>query len=150
MRGGFFRFVKNAFLVMVGTVLLLGLVAYSQGAVMVYVHEKKPSGVRMFLPIPSLVVTAGLGFIPAETLQGKSRELRQWLPAIRLASQELAHSPDGLLVEVTGRKEHVLIAKHADDLLIDVDDENETVHLSLPIETIGVVADHLAEDQAPI
>jgi len=150
MRGGFFRFVKNAFLVMVGTVLLLGLVAYSQGAVMVYVHEKKPSGARMFLPIPSLVVTAGLEFIPSETLQGKSRELRQWLPAIRLASQELAHSPDGLLVEVTGRKEHVLIAKRADDLLIEVDDENETVHLSLPIETIGVVADHLAEDQAPI
>ena len=40
--------IKRILLVMVGVALFTGLVAYSEGAVMVYVHEKKPEGHRIW------------------------------------------------------------------------------------------------------
>jgi hypothetical protein len=44
------------------------------------------------------------------------------------------------LVEVTSPHEKVSIVKRGDSLIIDVDDANETVHISVPLKVVGVVA----------
>jgi hypothetical protein len=146
---GFLTFAKNALLVMAGMALFLALVAYSEGAVMVYVHQK-PHGARIFVPVPALLVTQGLRFVPQRDLDAACRDLHQWLPAIKAASHELRREPDGVLVEVRDRAEHVLISKRGDDLVIDVDDPDETVHLSLPLEAFSSLAERLTDDESPI
>jgi hypothetical protein len=148
--GGFLRFVKNTFLVMAGVTLFLGLVAYSQGAMIVYVRQKNPDRFPIFLPIPALLVTETVGFIPPRELRKASRDLRQWLPAIQAASRELQQVPDGVLVEVTNPRERVLISKQGDDLLINVDDEAETVRLSFPVNSLSSIAERLASQESPI
>lgn len=124
-------------------VLLLGLVVYSEGAVTVYVHEKAPQDTRIWLPVPALLVEAGLRFVPDDKLREASREIRPWLPAIEAASLELGRCPDVTLVEVKNRTEHVLISKQGDTLRIDVEDGTDTVHVALPVDLVNSLAHRL-------
>jgi hypothetical protein len=142
-------FLKNALLVLVGIVLFLGLVAYSEGAVTVYVRNKK-EGFPILVPFPALVLTEGIRFVPRRDLHVPPGDLKQWLPAIEAASQELGRAPDGLFVDVKEGAEHVIIAKCRESLVVRVDDDDETVHVSVPVETLRSVAEVLARDESPI
>ncbi len=132
-----------------GAVLLMGLVAYSEGAVTVYVREKQPQGARIWLPVPALLVEVGMRFAPPAKLREASTQIRPWLPAIEAASNELARCPDATLVEVKNATEHVLIAKQGDILRIEVDDDNDTVHVSVPVEFVNSLARDLAASGGP-
>ena len=149
-RSGFWGFAKKAALICLGMILFLGILAYSQGAMLVYVREKKSGGIRVFLPLPALLVTETLGFIPSRDVENASRDVRLWLPAVQAASHELQRVPDCVLVEVKSPTEQVLISKQGDDLLINVDDSSETVHVSLPIESLDSIAGTLMREQSPI
>ena len=135
--------IRRILLVVVGAVLLTGLVAYSEGAVMVYVQEKKPEGHRLWVPVPALLVDLGVRFVPDERLRDALRDLQPWLPAIEAASHELKRCPDGLLVEVQDPTDHVTVSKGGDVLRVDVDSETDTVHVSVPISLIESVAARL-------
>lgn len=143
MKPGARHIFRNILLGMLSIVLLTGLVAYSEGAVMVSVHEKKPEGTRLWLPVPALMVEVGMRFVPARHLRDASARIRPWLPAIRAASTELERCPDVTLVEVESRTEHVQISKRADTLLIDVEDGEDTVHISTPLEFVETVAEEI-------
>jgi hypothetical protein len=131
-----------------GAVLLLGLVVYSEGAVTVYVHEK-PQGTRIWVPVPALLVEAGVSFVPNDQLREASRQIRPWLPAIQAASAELERCPDATLVEVKDSREHVLISKQGDTLRIDVEDETDTVHIALPVHVVNSLARQLEASDGP-
>jgi hypothetical protein len=139
---------QNILLGVLGVVLLLGLVVYSEGAVTVYVHEK-PQGTRIWLPVPALLVEAGMSFVPDGDLRKASRQIRPWLPAIQAASAELERCPDATLVEVKDSKEHVLISKHGDTLRIDVEDDSDTVHIALPVGLVNSLAHQLEAAGGP-
>ncbi|HLW78374.1 MAG TPA: hypothetical protein VKU44_02145, partial [Terriglobia bacterium] len=98
---------RTILLGMVAFVLFTGLVAYSEGAVMVSVQERKPegNGTHIWLPVPALLVEVGMRFVPREQLRDASAQIRPWLPAIRAASTELERCPDVTLVEVESRTE---------------------------------------------
>jgi hypothetical protein len=81
-----------------------------------------------------------LEFVPDAKLQEAAEEARPWLPVIEAVSEELARCPDGPLVEVVSPHEKVSIVKQGDSLIIDVDDANETVHISVPLKVVGIVA----------
>ena len=144
---GFWRFLKNVLLVMFGAVLLVGFIAYSEGAVMVDVRDKAPDcrhiGHHIWLPVPALAVSEALRFVPDRDLQNAMRQARPWLPAIRVAATELGKTPDGVLVEVRDRDDHVSIRKQGGYLLVDVDSREDTVHLAIPLGTVQAVADRL-------
>jgi len=131
-----------------GAVLLLGLVVYSEGAVTVYVHEK-PQGTWVWVPVPALLVDAGLSFVPDRDLRDAERQIGPWLPAIQAASAELERCPDATLVEVKDSHEHVLISKLGDTLRIDVEDDSETVHVALPVGLVNSVAHQLQSAGGP-
>jgi hypothetical protein len=65
---------------------------------------------------------------------------REFLPAMRIAAEELERIPDGLLVEVSSPREHVLIVKRGGSLVVDVDNAGETVHVSMPLKTVRNLA----------
>lgn len=143
MKPGARHIFRNILLGMLSIVLLTGLVAYSEGAVMVSVRERKPEGTRIWLPVPALMVEVGMRFVPARRLRDASAHIRPWLPAIRAASAELERCPDVTLVEVESRTEHVRIFKGGGTLRVDVQDGEDTVHVSMPVEFVENVAEEI-------
>lgn len=132
-----------------GVIVLGGAVVYNAGAVRVSVQEKTPDGEHFRLVLPAAVVPVALRFIPEEKLRDASVKLRPWLPAIKIASEELARCPDGPLVLVDGPDEKVSIAKLGGSLVIDVDSSAESVHVSFPLKTLASAAEELAAKAPP-
>ncbi len=128
---------------MLGTVVAAGAVAFSEGAVSVRVLEKKRDGHHIRLLVPAMVVPLGIRLVPNEKLEQASAEMRPWLPAIKLATQELAKYPDGPFVEVRSPREQVSITKQGGVLVIDVDSSEETVHVSVPLRMVNRIARQL-------
>ena len=143
--GRFFRALGKILLVMAGFFLVGVALLYSQGAVSVSVHEKQPGGHTIWVPVPALAVTQGIRFVPRKDLRNATRELRPYLPAIRIATEELARCPDTRFVEVQDAEDHVVISKQGGLLVIDVDSNDATVHVSFPIEVVPAVAERLGD-----
>ena len=132
-----------------GTLLVAGAFVYDMGAVRVSVREKSPGGENIRLVVPAAAVPMVLEFVPDGKLQEAAEAARPWLPVIEAASEELARCPDGALVEVTSPHEKVSIVKRGDSLIIDVDEANETVHVSVPLKVVGVVARQIGRVSPP-
>lgn len=114
----------------------VGAVVYSAGAIRIQVEEKRAGGQNIRLFVPGIVVPLGMAFIPGEKLQDVAEDAREALPILKAASEELARCPDGVLVEVRERDEHVLIQKLGGALVIDVDSDDEKVHVSVPLHLV--------------
>ena len=138
-------FLGKAAAVVGGTVLACGALAYSGGVVDVCVKEKTQQGHHIHLPLPALAGSVALQVMPERHFRHAPRELQQWLPAIRIAAQELRNIPDGPLVEVQNARETVRIVKDGGNLVIDVDNQRETVHVSLPLSMVASMAATLSE-----
>lgn len=138
-----------ALLVLVGTVVLAGAVAFSAGAVHVRVHEKKAGGDNINLILPAAAVPLGLRLMPAEKRAEVAAQFGPWAPVIREAALELARAPDATLVEVISPREHVRIEKRGGSLILDVDSEDETVHASVPLSLIADVVTQLEPGTPP-
>ena len=132
-----------------GTLLLAAAIAggafvYDMGAVYVSVKGKKPGGENVRLILPAAVAPVGVWLVPQKDLRQAMKEAGPYLPALQAAAEELADCPDFTLVEVSSRQEKVYIAKKGSHFVIDVDNPNETVHVSLPLEAVRTVASQLA------
>jgi len=132
-----------------GTLLVAGAFVYDMGAIRVSVQGKQPGGENVHLIVPAAVVPLALPFVPDKDLQEAAEQVRPWLPAIEAATEELARCPDGPLVQVTSPHEKVSIVKRGDSLVIDVDDANEKVHLSVPVKLVSVIAGQIARVPPP-
>jgi hypothetical protein len=127
-----------------GTVVAMGAVISSEGFVNVRVHEKKPDGVHLHIIAPVLLMNAGLHFVPREHLKEAAVQVRPWLPVIDAAVQELKKSDDVDLVEVSSPNEHVKVSTHGGSMVVDVTDENDEVHVSMPLSEIDRVVHEIA------
>jgi len=132
-----------------GMLVFTGAFVYHVGAVWVDVREKAPNGEHVRLVVPAVLAPVGAMLVPKAKLQEAPPELQEWLPVIEAASEELAHCPDGPLVEVDSRHEHVRIAKVGGSLVIDVDSDHETVHVSIPLKAVAYTARQLVIDRPP-
>lgn len=135
--------------VFVGTAALAGTVVYRYGAVKVTVDEKKPGGDHLRLWAPGAAVPVALKLVPDERLRRVPPEARRWLPVVAAGSEALARCPDGPLVQVESPRERVSIAKRGGALVIEVDTEDETVHVTLPLRVLTAVARELEAANPP-
>lgn len=129
--------------VVLSGVILGGALIYDAGAVRIRVQEKKPGGENTRLVIPAAAVPVALRFVSDE-------KLREFLPALEIAARELARRPDFTLIEVRKPREHVRISKRSDSLVIDVDSDRETVHVSFPLKLAVAVARRLEAAGPPV
>jgi hypothetical protein len=83
-------------------------------------------------------------FAPKEKLAEASREIRPYLPTIRAAIEALRESEDITLVEVKEPGQHVRVVKSGGSIVVDVDDEENTVHVSTPIRAMSNAIEQLA------
>jgi hypothetical protein len=133
----------SAVLVLVGTAVVAGAVAFSAGSVRVRVVEKKPGGDNLNLILPALAIPVGMKLMPEEARQQAVAQAAPWAPALKAVGEELSRTPDFVLVEVNNPQEQVLIRKQGRSLVIDIDNEDETVHLSFPVKLLVSVASEL-------
>ena len=116
-----------------GTALVAGAALSSEGFIHVRVHEKHPGGDNVFVIVPAAVVPLAVRFVPHDKLADASEQVRPYIPIIDAAIPALEDSPDGIFVEVTDDDEHVVVSKSGGSLVIDVNDHDEVVHVSVPL-----------------
>ena len=116
-----------------GTALVGGAALSTEGFIYVDVQEKHPGGTHVHILVPAALVPTALHFVPKHHFADKSHDMRDALPIIDAAVPALHDCPDGVLVEVKDPGEHVLVTKHGGSILVDVNDSDETVHVSVPL-----------------
>ena len=136
-------FFSKAIAGMAGTTLMAGALVFHEGVITVNVREKRADGDHIRFFVPATVVSVGMGLAPEEHIRRATRHAHEYLPAARIAMQELAKCPDTVLVEVQDRHEHVRIEKRGGRLLVDVDSSSEEVHVGVPIQTVVSVIKEL-------
>jgi hypothetical protein len=128
-----------------GTALVGGAALSSEGFIYVNVQEKHPGGTHVNVFVPAALVPTTLRFIPKHHFAGASRDLQIALPIIDAAIPALNDCPDGLLVEVVDPSEHVLVTKRGGSIIVDVNDPDETVHVSVPLRAAQSAVHQIAE-----
>lgn len=116
----------------------------SEGLVDVNVVERQPEQHHIHIVAPALLVPATLHFVPKQKLAQGSREMQECMPMIRVALHELRKAEDMTFVEVKQEGEHVLVKKVGGSIVVDVDDADNTVHVSTPIRTIESSIEEIA------
>jgi hypothetical protein len=117
--------------------------AYRQGTAVVQVQEKGPDGVNLWIPVPVSLAGAAMRFIPKQDLPPVDPEVAAALPTLQEIARELDRMPDAVLVEVESADEWVRISKKDGRLVVEVDDPDARVHVSLPPGALGEIVSHL-------
>lgn len=112
---------------------------YRDGMIDVNVQEKQSGGSYVHVMVPATLVRAALWFAPIKDDMLPGPEACRFWPVIEAACAGIARSPDGVLVQVDGRDEHVTIEKRGGSLVIDVDDADAKVHVSIPVQAVAFV-----------
>ena len=134
---------------MLGTVVVAGAMLCSDGFVSVRVNERAPKGSHIFLVLPGALAPIGMKFIPREHWTRVEKQIQPWLPGLRAAVDGVADYPDTTFVEVVDRTDHVRVHKDGGSIVVDVDDPDEKVHVSVPFRTIKAVVRELEEGNPP-
>ena len=128
-----------------GTAMVAGAALSSEGFIAVKVHEKAANGTHLNLIVPAAIIPATLHFVPREKLKDAAHDIRPYLPVIDAAIPALEDTPDGVLVEVRDPGEHVLIQKIGGSVVIDVNDHEDIVHVSVPLRAAQSSIHQIAE-----
>jgi hypothetical protein len=116
----------------------------SEGLVQVKVIEKAPDGHHINVIAPAILAPIAVHFAPQSELEHAARQIQPYMPAIREALDSLRDSDDIVFVEVKEPDTHVKVSKSGGSIVVDVDDEGETVHVSTPIRAISSTVEQLA------
>ncbi len=118
-----------------------GVIVQQTGLLIVDVKNRDH---RVFVPVPMILVTAGLNLIPVSARFDIPEEFNHHSDLLQAAANELLNCPDGPFVEVETRNETVLIEKVENNILVEVNTPDEQVHLQIPIKATGKVFAQLA------
>lgn len=116
----------------------------SEGLVHVKVVEKEPRGTHINVMVPAVLAPIAMHLAPRHHLAEATRQIQPYMPVARTALEGLRDTDDVVLVEVKGPDEHVRVAKWGGSIIVDVDDANETVHVSTPIRAVSSTVEQLA------
>jgi hypothetical protein len=128
-----------------GTALVGAAALSSDGFIYVNVQEKHPGGTHVNVLVPAALVPATLRFVPRHHFADSSHDMREALPIIDAAIPALDDCPDGVLVEVIDPGEHVLVSKRGGSIIVDVNDPDEVVHVSVPLRAAQSAIHQIAE-----
>jgi hypothetical protein len=135
-------------LALTGTMVAgVGLVC-SEGMIEVNVVERQPEVHHVYVIAPAMLAPIAAHFIPRHNLSEASHQIAPYLPTIRAALDQLRECDDFVLVDVKDRDQHVEVQKLGSSLVVDVKDENDTVHVSTPIRAISSTIEQLAASNA--
>ncbi|MGH9733958.1 MAG: hypothetical protein ACRD8A_05145 [Candidatus Acidiferrales bacterium] len=131
-------------LVMAGTAFVGAGLLCSDGFVNVNVEQKQADGHHIHVIAPAVLGPIAARCIPARNLDDAARQIRPWLPLIDTTLDALRQTDDIVLVEASERDQHVKVRKVGGSVIVDVDDPNETVHVSVPLRAVQGTVDGIA------
>ena len=116
---------------------------FHEGVISVDVDENRAGGSHVHFWVPATAVDAGLHVVPSHHLEQAAAQARPFLPVIRQLAYELKKYPNAELVDVTDAHDHVRVAIVDGKIQIDAVNNEEAVHVRVPIETLEDVSDRL-------
>ena len=128
----------------VGSALAGAGIICSEGMISVNVQTRQPEKHHVFVVAPAMFVPIAMHFVPKDRLEEPGREIQPWMPTIRASLDALNESDDITFVEVKEPNHNVRVTKSGGSIVVDVDDENETVHVSTPIRAMESAIEELA------
>lgn len=129
---------------MLGTAVAgVGLLC-SEGMVQVKVVQRQPKVHHVYVVAPAMLAPVAMHFAPRRDVAQAAAEIRPWMPTIRAALQQLRDTDDVTLVEVKEPDEHVRVSKQGGSIVVDLEDGDDTVHVSAPIRAISSTVEQLA------
>jgi hypothetical protein len=135
-------------ILLMGSGFLLAASIVQTGLVTVKIHESGPGGTHLYLPVPAVLVHAGMAVLPAliedDVWEDVRSDLGEWGPVAVEALRAVEDAPDAVLVEVENERESVRIEKVGRTLEIRVRDGKDSFEISLPASLLGRVAREIA------
>jgi hypothetical protein len=128
----------------VGTALAGAGIICSEGMISVNVETRQPEKHHVFVVAPAMLVPIAMHFVPKDRLGEPAREIQPWMPTIRAALDALSESDDITFVGVKEPGQNVRVTKNGGSIVVDVNGENETVHVSTPIRAMESAVEELA------
>jgi len=116
----------------------------SGGLVHVNVLQKGAERHHVHMIAPAMLVPIGIHFVPRAHLAQAAEEIRPWLPVIRETLKQLQQIEDLPFVEVSEPGQHVRISKSGGSIVVDLESEEESVHISTPIRAMSSAVEELA------
>lgn len=113
------------------------------GMLVVDVHEKTPGGDRVHVEMPAVLIPMTMMCIPDFAhidCDIDDDEARYVGPIMRAISSELRKMPDAEIVYVETSEEIVTVIKRGDNIIVDVDTPQETVHITMPVKALESVS----------
>lgn len=127
--------------------LAAGLWVKSLGMVSVHVAEHRPGGTNVDLQVPGVLASAGLMFLPDVVCAEMAEDVdSHWGEVVKAVEKQLRNCPDAVFVQVESERENVSIRKEGKHLVIDVDSDDETVHLKVPFHLVSTVLSKIDGD----
>ena len=128
----------------VGSALAGAGIICSEGMISVNVETRQPEKHHVYVVAPAMLVPIAMHFIPKEHLAEHAHEIQPWLPTIRASLDALSESEDITFVEVKEPGQNVRVAKSGGSIVVDVNENDETVHVSTPIRAMSSAIEELA------
>lgn len=141
------RYVAIALLVFLMPVFAFGAAVAATGTVTVSVHDRGEDGVRLYLPVPALLVDlavfAAPHLMPEDALAEARREVEPFRDGLAVLAEEIERCPQGVLVDVETGSEHVRVVKGWRSFEVTVDSDDVDVRVSVPARLASRVLDVL-------
>ncbi len=134
---------------MAGTALAGAGLLCSEGLVQVNVRETQPESHHVYVVAPAMLMPIAMRLVPKNDLTDASQQIQPYMPVIRAAMDGLRDIDDVTLVEVKDLNENVRVDKRGGNVVVDVKDENDTVHVSVPIRAISSTLEQLSAATRP-
>ena len=132
----------------VGSGFLLAASIAHSGMVTVKVDEGGPDGTRLYIPVPAILVHAGMSLMPMQVEEDVWEDVRtdlgEWAPVAAEVLRAVEDAPDAVLVDIENDRESVRIEKDGRTLEIQVRDGNDSFEISVPASLLGRVAREIA------
>lgn len=135
-------------ILILGSGIVLAASVVHSGMVTVKINESGPDGTRLYVPVPAILVHAGMTVLPALVEEDVWEEVRtdlgEWAPVAAEVLRAVEDAPDAVLVEIENARESVRIEKDGRTLEIRVRDGKDSFEISLPASLLGRVAREIA------
>jgi hypothetical protein len=128
------------------TILVAGVYTFREGVIKVDVDEHRDGGSHVHFWLPAAAVPMALHFVPKRHFREMPAEASECLPLLRIVTSELRRYPDTTFVDVQDGRDHVRVATVGTKIQIDVVNDEENVHVTVPLSTVNDVANQLAAD----
>ena len=133
-------------LALTSTIAVAGVYTFHEGVIRVDVDEHRDGGSHVHFWVPAAAVPMAMHLVPKRHFREIPAEASDCLPLLRIVTSELRPYPNTTFVDVQDGSDHVRVATNGSKIQIDVVNDEENVHVAVPLSTINDVANQLAEN----